>query len=71
MQLLVRRPGESIEIGDDIVATILEVKENQVLVGIEAPEQITVRRNEIKEVKGKGLKRSQRPNGRSLNSSAV
>lgn len=47
MLVLTRRPGESIVIGDDIVITIVEVKGGQVRVGIDAPRQIRVYREEV------------------------
>jgi carbon storage regulator len=47
MLIIARRPGEKITIGDDTVITLLEVKDNQVRVGIEAPRHITVHRQEV------------------------
>lgn len=49
MLILVRRFSESIKIGDDITVTILAVKENRVRVGIQAPKEIAVHREEIYE----------------------
>ena len=37
MLILTRRVGESLMVGDDIVVTVLEVKGNQVRIGIDAP----------------------------------
>ena len=48
MLILTRRIGEKITIGEDIVATILSVKGNQVRVGIDAPKNVQVHREEIK-----------------------
>ena len=49
MLVLTRRIGESIMIGDDgkIVIAILDVKGNQVRLGIDAPKEISVHRSEI------------------------
>ena len=48
MLILTRRVGESIIIGDDIVITVLGVKGNQVRIGINAPKNVPVNREEIK-----------------------
>ncbi len=47
MLVLTRKVGEKIQIGDDITITIMEVKGKQVRVGIVAPAQVTVHREEI------------------------
>ena len=47
MLILTRRIGENIRIGEDIHVAILGVKGEQVRVGIEAPREITVHREEI------------------------
>jgi carbon storage regulator len=47
MLIIARKPGEKITIGDDTVITLLEIKENQVRLGIEAPRHITVHRQEV------------------------
>jgi carbon storage regulator len=49
MLVLTRRTGEKINIGDDIVVTVLEVRGNQVRIGIEAPRNVSVHRKEIYE----------------------
>ena len=48
MLILNRRPGESIHIGDRIVITVLDVKGQQVQIGIDAPREISVDRAEIR-----------------------
>lgn len=47
MLILTRRVGESVVIGDDIAITVLGVKGNQVRVGVKAPRDVTVHREEI------------------------
>lgn len=47
MLILTRKPGESIQIGDEISVTVLMVKGNQVRIGINAPRNIIVVRDEL------------------------
>ena len=47
MLVLTRKLGEKIQIGDDINIVIMEVKGKQVKLGIEAPSNIKVHREEI------------------------
>lgn len=49
MLVLTRREDESIMIGDDIVVKVLDLKENQVKIGIIAPRSVAVHRQEIYE----------------------
>lgn len=49
MLILTRRVGETVMIGDDVKITVLGVKGNQVRIGIEAPRQVAVHREEIYE----------------------
>jgi len=49
MLILTRRVGETIKIGDVIAATVLGVKGNQVRLGIGAPKDVAVHREEIYE----------------------
>lgn len=49
MLILTRRISESIIIGDDVKITVLGVKGNQVRLGIDAPKDVTVHREEIYE----------------------
>ncbi|EMI5489704.1 carbon storage regulator CsrA [Providencia stuartii] len=47
MLTLTRRTRETLMIGDDIIITILGIKGNQVRIGIEAPKDVEVHREEI------------------------
>lgn len=49
MLVLTRKTTESIQIGDEISITVLEVRGNQVRLGIDAPRQVPVHRHEIYE----------------------
>jgi carbon storage regulator len=47
MLILTRRVGEAIMIGNDVTVTVLGVKGNQVRVGVNAPRDVAVHREEI------------------------
>ena len=47
MLLLTRRVGETLLIGDSVTVTVLGVKGNQVRIGITAPKDVAVHREEI------------------------
>ena len=49
MLILTRKLGERINIGDDIVVTLVEIKGTQVKLGIDAPQSIAIHRHEIYE----------------------
>jgi carbon storage regulator len=57
MLILTRRVGEALMIGDQVSVTVLGVKGNQVRIGISAPKDVAVHREEIyqKIRKGDGL----------------
>jgi carbon storage regulator len=57
MLILTRRVGETLMIGDSVTVTVLGVKGNQVRIGVNAPRDVTVHREEIYE----RIKREQGP----------
>lgn len=49
MLVLTRRPGESIVIGQNVIITVIEIKGGQVRIGIDAPREVQVHREEVYE----------------------
>ena len=47
MLVLTRKPGERLMIGDNIVLTVVEVKGDNIRIGIDAPREVKVHRGEI------------------------
>ncbi|KXU38421.1 carbon storage regulator [Ventosimonas gracilis] len=47
MLILTRRVGETLMVGDDICITVLAVKGHQVRLGVDAPKNVSVHREEI------------------------
>lgn len=47
MLILTRRLGESIQVGDNIRITFLDIKGKQIRIGIEAPKEVIVHREEV------------------------
>ena len=54
MLILTRRVGESLIIGNDVTITVLGVKGNQVRIGVDAPREVAVHREEILDRPPKG-----------------
>ena len=50
MLILTRRPGESIQVGDEIEISVLEIRGNQVRLGIKAPTDVLVLRSELADI---------------------
>ncbi len=49
MLVLTRKPGESIRIGNNIILTVVSLKSNQVRIGIQAPADVRILRQELAE----------------------
>ena len=49
MLILTRRVGETLMVGDDVTVTVLGIKGNQVRIGVNAPKDVAVHREEIYE----------------------
>ncbi|MHB8697730.1 MAG: carbon storage regulator CsrA [Sulfuricaulis sp.] len=66
MLILTRRTGETLNIGNDVQVTVLGIKGNHVRIGVQAPNQVPVHREEIyeriqKEMKGTPSTQKMRP----------
>ena len=66
MLILTRRVGETVVIGNDVDVTVLGVKGNQVRLGVKAPKEIAVHREEIYE----RICREQKSNGNGASNGA-
>ena len=60
MLVLSRKLGEKIVIGDNVVVTVVKIDRNQIRIGIEAPQDIPVYREEILPV-GRSPRRADEP----------
>ncbi len=47
MLILTRRTGEAVIIGDNVRIAVLDIRGNQVRLGVEAPREVTVHREEV------------------------
>ena len=47
MLLITRRMGEAVVIGDEVAVTVVDVMGNQVMIGINAPKEVAIHREEI------------------------
>ncbi|HVN25586.1 MAG TPA: carbon storage regulator CsrA [Syntrophorhabdales bacterium] len=57
MLVLTRKSGEAINVGDEITVTVLEVRGNQVRLGIQAPHNVIIHRKELYEkIKSENLR---------------
>ena len=56
MLVLSRKLGEKIVIGDNIVVTVVKIDRNQIRIGIEAPQEVPVYREEISPTRVGGVK---------------
>ena len=63
MLILTRRAGETLRIGDDIEVTVMAINGSQVRIGINAPRDVAVDREEIAERKRRDEKASDHPDG--------
>jgi carbon storage regulator len=62
MLVLTRRQGEVITIGDAIEVTVLDIREDQIRIGIKAPKEIPVHRKEIYEaIKAENIRAASLP----------
>ena len=56
MLILTRKLGESVVIGDNIKITVTDIRSGQIKLGIDAPMDVTVNREEVvKEIKGENV----------------
>jgi len=67
MLILTRRVGETVMIGNEVTVTVLGVKGNQVRIGVNAPKDVAVHREEIYE----RIKREEDPNSGSPDAKTV
>lgn len=55
MLVLTRSPGETVCVGEDVLFTVLDVRGNQVRIGVTAPKHVLIDRSEVRERKLAGI----------------
>jgi len=70
MLVLSRYRDESIYIGDDIVITVVDIRGDRVRIGVQAPPDVTVHRQEVYEAIKNGVRETKSGSGKAENSSA-
>lgn len=61
MFVIPRKKGESIIIGDDIIVTVVEIRDDKVRLGIEHPPEVPVHRHEVYEAIRRATQTAKRP----------
>jgi len=61
MLVISRKIGESVHIGDTINVVVIDVVGNKVRLGIEAPKEVNIRRDEVRENKNRSMEIKQCP----------
>lgn len=69
MLVLSRKKNESIIINDDITIVVVEIRGDKVRLGVEAPKDVTVHRQEVYEAIRRSNEMMDRPNGSSVRDS--
>ena len=64
MLILTRKPGESIMIGDDIRVTVVRIQGQQIGIGVDAPNDVSVDREEVRARKEAGSEIGNDPHNR-------
>ena len=57
MLIITRKPGEAVYIGKDIAVTVLDVNGKQIRIGIDAPMDVPIKRDNIKSRPANGNRR--------------
>jgi len=52
MLVITRKPGQSFNIGKDITVTVIDLRPGQVSIGIDAPKDVSIKRDNMKQTKG-------------------
>ena len=66
MLALTRKSGEKVLIGEDIIVTVIAISGNRVKIGVEAPSEVPIHREELRTaIKTQGRNHDRRTNGNS------